>query len=267
MRILVGSRAVHHWYNGFRDPEDTDYFAPEKQTGEGKVETFWHEDIEKHLPDLTKYFVYGDVDINEWIATPDFLYTLKVSHVFWAGRNGKWRKHMSDIRWFQERTGAQFVPEIYDIFYPIWEQRFGKKKANLNVSPEDFFTKTVDRKYDHDSIHASVAYGDRARYFEILKDGEDVMVDKAKWDALPYEWKCQMVREECYATALERQIIPSNYTASPRAAYGWAMMKTITSFSKGWFPLFIVLNYNKLAKPDVNYVQVHKDNSDRLILL
>ena len=265
--ILVGSKAVSHWFNGFREPADIDYFSNEelvKNLDGKRVEVFDHPAIWDNWDIIKKYLdLYNDI----FVANVDFLYTLKVSHAFWSLRNGSWRKHMNDIHWFQDRTAAKFVPEIYEIFYAIWEERYGKKKANLNVAPEDFFTKTIDRTYDHDSIHESVAYHDRPLFNEILRDGSGVAVSKKKFDALPLEKKYQLVREECYATALERQLIPSDYTTSPRGAYAWALMKTITSFSKGWFPLFIVLNYNKLYKPDVNYVQRHFDNKDKLILL
>ena len=258
----------------FREPKDIDFFADQPvhwSNSNHKVETFWHPRIEDNLDTLKRYsrrmHGNGAMDQETYLANGDFLYTLKVSHAFWALRNGSWGKHMGDIHWMQKKTDAKFIPEIYEIFYPIWEEKHGKKRANLNVSAEDFFTKTVDRTYDHDSIHESVAYHDRPLFNEILKNGSDVAVSKAKFAALPFEKKLQLVREECYATALERQVIPSDYKINPRAAYSWALMKTITSFSKGWFPLFIVLNYSELYKPDVNYIQRHLANKDKLILL
>jgi hypothetical protein len=249
VKTLVGSRAIKHHFPEFpREPKDTDYLSPEPIDG---AETFWHPELEKAG--------FGE------IATVDELYTLKISHAFW-NLHGTWNKHMGDIV-FLWKKGAQFIPELFDILYPIWEERYGKKKANLNAKPEDFFNKNVHRVYDHDSIHRSIAYYDRPLYERILRDGHDVMVDRAKFEALPYEDKLKLVREEVYATALERQVIPSDYKYSPRAAYAWAMMKTVTSFSKGWFPLFIVTNYQNLFKPDVDYVKRHRENSDRLVLL
>ncbi|QOI67571.1 hypothetical protein SEA_BEUFFERT_203 [Streptomyces phage Beuffert] len=251
MKILVGSRALKWWFADSREPNDVDYFSDTPIEG---AETFWH-------PDLAGY---------EWLdnqaATPIELYTIKISHSFWD-LHGTWNKHMYDIAFLQNKGYGYIVPELYDILYPIWEERYGKKKVNLNASPEDFFNKNVVRIFDHDSIHRSIAYHDRPLYESILRDGHEVMVDKAKFDALSYEDKLRLVREEVYATALERQIIPSGYTSSPRGAYAWALKKTITSFSKGWFPLFIVDNYNELRSPDVDYVKRHKDNEDRLIRL
>lgn len=251
MRTLVGSLALQYNYgkDAPRIPRDMDFFSDMEIEN---AETFYH-------PDLEKWKGWSP------LATPDELYTIKVSHSFW-NLHGTWNKHMGDIV-FLQRKGAKFIPELYDILYPIWEERYGKKRANLNATPEDFFNKQVHRVYDHDSIHRSIAYYDRPLFESILRDGHQVAVDRAKFEALPYEDKLKLVREEVYATALERQLIPSDYKASPRAAYAWAMMKTVTSFSKGWFPLFIVQNYADLYKPDVDYVKVHKDNSDRLVLL
>lgn len=251
MKILVGSRALKWWFPDSRQPHDTDYFSDTPIEG---AETFWH-------PRLGDYRW-----LDKSVATPIELYTIKVSHSFWY-LHGTWQKHMRDIKFLQNKKHNYLVPELYNILYPIWEERYGKKKVNLNASPEDFFNKNVVRIFDHDSIHRSIAYHDRPLYESILQDGHGVMVDRAKFDTLSYEDKLRLVREEVYATALERQVIPSDYVMSPKAAYAWALRKTITDFSKGWFPLFIVENYSVLASPDIDYVKRHKDNKDRLIKL
>lgn len=245
---LIGSAALKKHFPDGREPKDTDYFS---QTPVEGAEVFWHDDLLK--------WNFGN------IATVDELYTIKVSHAFWE-LHGTWMKHMSDII-FLQRNGAVFIPELYAILYSIWEERYGKKKANLEASPEDFFNSNVVRIYDHDSIHQSVAYYEKPLFERILRDGHEVAVDRSKFDAMTLEDRMKLVREEVYATALERQLIPNDYSGSPRAAYAWAMRKTITSFSKGWFPLFIVLNYSELYTPDCRYVQKHKDNAHMLINL
>lgn len=249
MKVLVGSQAANYWFEDFRKPKDTDYFSDVKIPG---AETFYHPDLEKW----------------DWgpIATPDELYTIKVSHIFWANR---FPKHIQDIAWFQREHAASLLPELYTLLYGIWVEHYGRKRARLarGTTPEQFFTSTVARKYDHDSVHASVAYYDRPLFNEILRDGEAVAVDKAKFDALPHEKKLRLAREECYATALERIIIPSDYSENPLRAYRWALEKTITSFSKGWFPLFMAENACDLLRPEVDYVQRHLDNSHLLIPL
>lgn len=259
MKILVGSSAIKHWYpDFFRTPMDTDLFVAPGESGprEGGMDYFEH-------PGLLRYFSRDE----ERIATADEMYTIKVSHAFWQLRNGSWQKHMNDIVFMQGKGHRTINDDLYSVLYPVWEEIHGKKKANLNKTPEEFFTNTVDRKYDHDSIHASVAYYDEPLFNAILKDGHAVAVDVSKFDNLSHEDKLRLVREEVYATALERMVIPSDYTSSPRAAYAYALRQTITSYSKGWFPLWIVLNYSELVKPDIDYVKRHKDNMDRLVLL
>lgn len=238
---------MRNYFPDAREPKDTDYFADHKIDG---AETFWH-------PRLAEWD-FGP------IATPDELYTIKVSHAFWELKNRSWAKHMMDIMFLQSK-GAKLIPELYKILYKVWEDTHGKKKVNLEADPDDFFNdRIVKRIYDHDSIHESVAYYDRPLFERILRDDSDVAVDKSKWEALDYEDKLKMVREEVYATALERKLVPTNYEASAGAAYNWTLQKTITSLTKGWFALFVVENFKNLTKPDCDYVQRHLDNSDRL---
>lgn len=248
---LIGSKAMRLHFPDSRQPKDTDYFSP---VPIGPVamgfETFWH-------PDLAQWN-FGPT------ATPDELYTIKVSHAFWELKNKSWDKHMMDVMFLQSK-GAKLIPELYKILYKVWEDTHGKKSVNLESDPEMFFNdKIVKRIYDHDSLHESVAYYDRPLFERILRDNSEVAVDKSKWDALDHEDKLKMVREEVYATALERKLVPSNYTTSPGAAYAWTLRKTITSLTKGWFALFVVENFKDLTKADIDYVQRHKDNAHML---
>jgi hypothetical protein len=250
-QVLIGSRALNWWFPDSREPHDIDYFSTERIEG---AETFWH-------PRLSEYSWRDD------LANPFELYTIKVSHAFWYHGDRKWWKHMYDVKFLQDKGYGTLIQELYDILYSIWEERHGRKRAFLNVPAEEFFNPNVDRIYDHDSIHHSIAYHDRPLYEKILRDGHEVMVDESKFWPLSEEDRLRLVREEVYATALERILIPSNYTASPRGAYNYAMRKTICDFSKGWFPKFIVLHWSELYRPDVEYMKIHLDNKDRLIKL
>lgn len=256
MKILIGSTALKEYVDIGREPKDIDYFTDHTFSKiEGtRVEPFYH-------PALKGYF-----SEESRISTLDELYTIKVSHIFWDLRNGTWEKHARDIMLMQ-KSGAQLIEPLYKILYKIWTEVHGDKKANLSQSADNFFNDKVVRKYVHDSIHASVAYYDAPLYERILADNEEVKVDKSRWDAMPLEDKLKCVREEVYATALERLVIPSDYTYSPRRAYAWALRRTVTSLARGWFALFIVENLEAVWSPDVNYVQIHKSKSDKLILL
>lgn len=255
MKILIGSTALSKYMDIGREPKDLDYFTDhelDKEIDGKRIEPFFHFDLLNYFEDQVR------------VATLDELYTIKVSHIFWDLRNGTWEKHAIDIMAMQKQ-GAKLIEPLYKLLYKIWEEVHGGKKANLSQGAMDFFNDKVVRIYVHDSIHDSVAYYDAPLYERILMDGEEVKVDKSKWDAMSYEDKIKCVREEVYATALERLIIPSGYTYSPRRAYAWALRRTVTSLARGWFALFIVENLEAVWSPDVNYVEVHKKNSHKLI--
>lgn len=258
MKILIGSAALAQYLDIGRTPKDTDYFVDQNT----RLEQIEKERIDPitHL-EIFKYF--GNVDR---VATLDELYTIKVSHIFWDLRDGQWEKHAQDIIKMQE-VGAKFIEPLYKVLFKVWTEVHGKHITNLSQSGKNFFNDAVVRIYEHDSIHASVAYYDAPLYERILMDGEEVKVDKSKWDAMSHEDKIKCTREEIYATALERLVIPSEYRYSPRRAYAWALRRTTTSLARGWFALFIVKNLKELWNPDVKYVQAHKDHSDKLIKL
>jgi hypothetical protein len=263
--VLVGSRAASVWYPDFRECNDWDYFCTKEDvidlpgTRLGKTESFYHPSLEEWD---WEFWTGGPT-----VASSNELYTIKVSHAFWSNR---WAKHIQDVMFFQSK-GCEVIPELFDLLYGIWVEHYGAKRARLRpgTKPQEFFNARVDRKYDHDSLHASVAYYDEPMFNRILRDGEAVAVDRSKFNALSFDDKCKLVREEVFATALERKIIPSNYTDSPLRAYRWALEQTVTSYSKGWFPYWIVTNMHAggLDRPDVEYVEVHRSNSHKLILL
>lgn len=251
MLIVIGSTVMQNYLPNRREPKDLDLFTNQSVSFKGDI--FWHESM------LDYWF-----DDENRMATLSELYTIKCSHVGWELRNGSWDKHMSDIAALKE-IGAELIPDLYKILYKVWEELHGSKQLKLKKGKDDFFTDAVVRQYDHDSLHASVAYGEHAMYEDVLKPGSTVDVDMAKIKGLSWEEQIKLYREEVYATALERLVIPSGYTYSPRRAYAWALRRTITSLTKGWSSLFLIENYDVMRKPDVDYVKVHLANKDKLI--
>ncbi len=239
----------------FRFAKDEDYFVTLKEElmSDDGSDIFYHHKLNEY-------------SWNSPVATVNELYTIKVSHIFWQLNNGSWNKHKNDIIFFQ-KNGAALIPDLFSLLYSIWEYRYGKKKANLDQEPDDFFSEQVKRIYNHDSIHASIAYYDEPLFNKILKDGSAIAVEKEKFDNLSFQVKLQLVWEEIYATALERKIIPSSYKENFRVAYDYALRQLLTSYSKGWFPLFVAENLQYLYKPDIDYVKKHKENKHKLIQL
>lgn len=255
--IIIGSTALHRWFPGLvREPKDLDRFASDG--GHLGDDNFWDDRLYEYFQDEKRY------------ATVDELYTVKVSHAQWDIRNDTWAKHMFDIL-FLQRNGAKLIPELHDLLYGIWIDKHGKKKMTFSES-EEFFDDAVVRKYDHDSLHESVAYGDHALYLDYLVPGRSVAMDMAKVWASPQDTIVKLFREEIYATALERLIVPTDYRYSPGRAYHWALRRTITSLTKGKSSRWLIENFEwfRTAKDpftEEDYVARHHKKSDKLIPL
>jgi hypothetical protein len=262
-KLLVGSQAAKHWFKDFRQPQDIDYWVNSPDTGnyfdvvgETRAE---YKDVSSYLA-LSAFLDSRESEI----ATPEELYTIKVSHSFWA--KSFWEKTIKDILFFQEK-GVQVDHYWLRMLYKDWELVHGKKQAYLNVKNEEFFTNTVDRKYEHDSIHKAIAYYSEPLYTRIKKDQSKAMCSEELFNKLSYEDRLKLCREEIYATALERWIIPSGFTVDSLTAYRKAIKQLVCSMSRGFFPEFIVLNLSVLKSPDVDFVEKLRSNECQLISL
>jgi hypothetical protein len=250
--LLIGSMALTQYLPHVRTPKDVDAFSPDPIPG---AETFWHPILEDWIPPGT-----------DRVATLDELYTIKVSHAYWSLKNNSWLKHMWDICQMKA-AGAVVHQPFHDDLYRIWTLTHGRKKVDLNKDKAEFFSPTVRRAYEHDSIHWTVCYYDKPLYLQVLKDGSDVAVDPGKLHGLSVDDLIRLYREETYVTALERIVIPAGYVTSAKAAYSAALKQMITSYTKGWSAQFLVEHYDVLRVPDVDYVQLHLSRKYRLLKL
>ena len=249
MNFLIGSRAVI--LDGYRDISDSDYDVvyEDKPTLSCKNEMF-HIDKNPAMH-MLKDKISTEIEIEGqkfFIPTSEALYTIKYSHSFW---DIKWNKTMWDISFFQS-AGIKLDEPFFRALYAGWESIRGKKPARLNVSNNDFFTAKVDRKYKHDDLHLATCYYDRPIYERCKKDLNSAMVDRTLFNNLSHENKINMVKEEVYAIALERFVIPKQM--NDKLAYKLGLKKIITSLSKGWFPEFAVSNWNNIKNLDYDYV-------------
>jgi hypothetical protein len=253
--LIIGSMAAvqEHGCPLGRLPKDLDVFSDDPM-GIPKSDGFWDDRLYEWLGDGSE----------TRFATLDELYTIKHSHAYWELPNGSWSKHMTDMLRLED-AGAELIPELHDLLYSIWVDRHGAKRVDLDMDAAEFFDDGVRRKYDHDSVHVSVAYGDRPMYERFLKAPPSVMIDMPKVWAASLEDQIRLFREEVYATALERIVIPKDYRCSPRAAYAWALRRTITSLTKGRSARFIVANYREFREPDHDYVARHRSRAEHLI--
>lgn len=116
-------------------------------------------------------------------------------------------------------------------------------------------TKLSNVDFPHDLLHELVAYPNRPVYKGVLKDGEDVAIDKVKFDQLGFEQQVRMFREEITVIACERWLLNDYWKGkvSWYQAYMWSLKKTVTNLTKGWATDFIVLNLEHFIKPDFSY--------------
>lgn len=259
--LIVGSTAIKHHFPDFpREPKDLDALVSTGYSCDISGDLFSHELLDELIVPGTN------------VATVNFLYTLKVSHSYYELKNGSHDKHIFDMRWLKRR-GAQLDLDLHQKLYKVWTEIHGKKKTTISMEKGEFFKDAVTRIYDHDSLHSSVAFHGEAMYERILKDGSTVDVDSAKMWALSHEDLVRLFREEVYATALERILVPTNYHASAGAAYRWSLRRTLTSLTTGRSARWIAENFEEFANPYVvlgepdDYLARHHKNKDRLIRL
>jgi hypothetical protein len=252
--LIIGSTAMKYWFPESREPKDRDIFSPDPwEMGDRMWDPRMHD------------LVFGLPDRGEQpYATPNELLTIKLSHAGWDLKNGSWFKHMEDVAFLQNK-GAKVIEPLYNVLYSIWEDKHGKKRVDLNYDKKAFFDDAVRRKYDHDSLHRSVALNPGYPIWDdYLVPGQEIKMDMKKIWADTKERQLFLFWEEIAATALERTMIPSDYTASPRAAWAKALKLTVTSLTKGKSSRFIAENYQWYRKPAFPYVEMHLANTQYL---
>lgn len=145
---------------------------------------------------------------------------------------------------------------MFDALVAYWTEEFGNKDfLSLKKDKEDFFTDNVTYVYDHDWLHEQVSSPNPPIYALCLKEGEDALIDKNKFDQLPFSDQVRMFREEVAVIAIERYLVNPNIKGkfSWFRAYQMSLHKTITQLTKGWATSFIVLNLEHFTKPDYMY--------------
>ncbi len=225
---LIGSWAIKYWYPDFpRNSKDTDYAVNTAMNSTKSIEFIV-------IPAICA--------MNKKIATPDMLYTLKASHLFW---DISWEKHTFDLLWLQGKGCHIIVPLFWELYNHWISVRGELKRSDLSKSAADFFNNAL-RTYDHDALHELI--NPNPTYKKVLKDGAEVDVSESKFNELSYEDKLELVREELYVMAYER-LAGRHY----RAAYAWMLKKFIIQHAPIWEAVFIIDNLNVLYKPFLNY--------------
>lgn len=180
------------------------------------------------------------------VAGLPILYAMKHSHKY-LKNSPHFEKTRQDIKVLNSIFLSQPPGGLFDAMLKRREKlTYSYNHPNLNQSKEGFFTDSVPYLYDHDSIHEAVKHLAQPAYKHYIKEGEEVLCDKGKWDALPDFIKLLGVLEESYVLALERSVIPHN--TDPDKAFKMALEKVCTSITSGWFREYAYYNYDRVME-------------------
>jgi hypothetical protein len=182
-----------------------------------------------------------------WVPTVDMLFTIKSSHKYLKNSPHFW-KTLVDYH-IMKRYGAVVRPEYQDFLKVREKETYNYAHPKLNQSKDGFFADdAIQYVYDHDTIHESVARGEKPAYTYYMKDGEQVQCDKNKFFDLPHEVRINGVIEEAAVLAIERSLVPHPGVWSPEYAWKFALSKVCSSITSGWFRAFAYENALEILK-------------------
>jgi hypothetical protein len=139
------------------------------------------------------------------------------------------------------------------------------KGWTMRVSNEDFFR---DFKYPwlrvhgHDELHQATCYGDTPLYVGLKDDQKLAYVPLRGFQRLTHEARIRLVREECYALALERVLIPAmdlGIDCAEGYAFQHALRRICTSLARGWFRDFAIDQYPEVCRYDWPFAQHYRN--------
>lgn len=247
--IIVGSTALAKFSLARGTPKDLDIWTDDESELIDKTDSHL---IPREIIQLVPRLVERG-GMKRW-ATPDAIYTIKMSH---AEYQIKWQKTKLDILWLKAK-GCKLIPELYEALKVHWVTVHGSKEfLSLNKTKDDFFNDNVTYVYPHDDLHELVAYPNRPIYERCLKDNQEVLIDKNKFFAMPFEDQVRMFREEISVIAAERWMINPTWKGkiSWYRAYILSLEKTVTRLTKGWASEFILMNLEHFVKPKYEYFE------------
>lgn len=247
MMYIFGSEAIRYYYDDFRESKDIDILIKDKDSLDSYDLNFInffknYKRIEYHWNDVFNYLEEINSDT---ILHPDLIFTIKISH---ACYDINFYKHIKDILFLRDKD-CQIDYIFLNKLREAWDRIHGPKhgyktKINLNKPNKDFFNPNVFRYYEHDELHKILCFYDEPLYNKILNDTSTPLCSEDKFKLLSDEDKLKCALEEVMVIATERFIIPKKY--SIRRAKLEALKKLITSMTKNWFNIYLILNFDKI---------------------
>lgn len=247
--LIFGSTAIKHWFAEYpSQPNDVDHLVSEPYTSDKQKS-----DVEFHSPQTSAFLVLEKYNRDSIYVDSDLLYTIKMSHLAWEGKNGKWWKHLKDSV-FLRNKGCKLNQEVFDAFYKEWQLRFSdKSQISLNKAVEMFFKDGVRREFDHDWLHEHFAVESQPAYQLALIDKNSPMMSKKMFDLLPERSKLLTCLEEMFVVSFERKV--------PMAT---AYKSLATTMTKGWWNLYLLEHTEELLDGFINEKQLYKMKVEKL---
>lgn len=182
----------------------------------------------------------------EGYVFPSDLLTIKMSHMQW---DINWEKTLDHVLLLLD-AGCEVNIPLYNKLVEWWKVVHGDKiRLSLMKSSKDFFDDAVVCEWEHDYLHECVSYPFPPIYTTVLKDGEEVFVDKQKFDKLSYFDRINMFREEIAVIAFERWLLNKDSNITWHQAHFLALKRTITNLTKNWASDFIIHNIRDFVSP------------------
>lgn len=275
--LLVGSRAINHYFPDYREkPADTDLICTIEEY-ESAVRYYKRcNDLQAAYPlsatsmviklkdgDIYEYMIAWPGSTNQELlnypqagqAQPDVMLAIKLSHRY-KKNSPHFLKTMRDIQFLRSK-GVVLNSRLKGILKRREVETYNYAHPSLSQNKQQFFREADSfYRYEHDDIHAAVAVGDAPAYTYFSEDGEEVSVSKSKWKGLDLSTQLLAGLEESYVLALERSLIPHPGVLTPKQAFDKALEKVCTSITSGWFREFCWENYDAIQELyDESYVE------------
>jgi len=300
--LLIGSSAAKEWYPDMREPADTNLWVSRSEAAEQlpllgivDVERVTRHRLSKILlldgtPATIEMYDEGgaeealvrqndaiiQVDIHDAridVADPVTLACIKRSQLYFPTKG--WKKHMGDYHVQKARLccgnadAYERLEGVRQSFSKQMEQRFGSffngATKSLRMKNEEFFgnyEKSTVRLFEHDDLHEATKYYERPLY-EMMKDDVSLAyVPKKNFLRLSYQDQLRVVREEAYAIALERVVLPCREFGRPydeHDAFQFALRRICTNLTRGWFRDAAIEAYPDILVYDTDYIRRFDD--------
>ena len=254
MNILIGSRAMKHWYPNFPLKENADWdIVSDKRLVEGREgpngEPYEFHDVKLlNNEKLEQWASWSGAEYageRLYILRPAALAMVKRSHLH---RNLGFQKHITHYHKVLTDFRLRNQDDLGLIGFlnertTLTKKEFPTGNPNLNQPVKEFFDDYVTKKYDHDHLHTLVAYEDKPMYTKLQDDPSLAWCDKYLWDKLDHQQKIYCVAEETQVIAMERFLVPHDWQYSVKHAYLKALDKVCTTLTSGWFRDFAIEYY------------------------